>query len=187
MSGRDGGRAEAGGGGSEGGLRGGARRWAVRAGTVLTPQRAQSCSMWHSNAFKSPRCNHAQRRAEDATTSGGNCCISYCGGRAGGVCGSRIEAEDGESAGAPVVGQVIGGGGQAWVGTMWHRDYTGRVALARCVLWREGRGLSYHIAREVHEELGSVTQDEAQLLEYGVGHELLVGVVSMAQNNGELL
>ena len=56
-----------------------------------------------------------------------------------------------------------------------------------CVLWREGRGLSYHVAREVHEELGSVTQDETQLLEYGVGHELLVGVVGMAQNNGELL
>ena len=67
------------------GLRGGARRRAVRAGTVLTPQRAQSCSMWHSTAFKSPRCNHAQRRAEDATTSGGNCCISYCGGRGGSV------------------------------------------------------------------------------------------------------
>ena len=47
------------------GLRGGARRWAVRAGTVLTPQRAQSCSMWHLNAFKSPRpCNHCSRGAQ---------------------------------------------------------------------------------------------------------------------------
>ena len=40
-------------------------------------------------------------------------------------------------------------------------------SVGRCVLGREGRGLSYHVAREVHEELGSVTQDEAQLLEYG--------------------
>ena len=157
------------------GLRGGARRRAVRAGTVLTPQRAQSCSMWHSTAFKSPRCNHAQRRAEDATTSGGNCCISYCGGRAVCVCGSRTARVPGPQ----------WWGSLGWR-TMWHRDYTGSV-------WRwpvcavEGRGLSYHIAREVHEELSSVTQDEAQLLEYGVGHELLVGVVIMVQNNGKLL
>ena len=77
------------------------------------------------------------------------------------------------------------GSGLSWndVAPGLHRE----CGVGRCVLWREGRGLSYHIAREVHEELGSVTQDEAQLLEYGVGHELLVGVVGMAQNNGELL
>ena len=77
-------------------------------------------------------------------------------------------------------------GGAVWVGERCGTGTTPGV-------WRwpvcavEGRGLSYHIAREVHEELSSVTQDEAQLLEYGVGHELLVGVVIMAQNNGKLL
>ena len=49
-----------------------------------TPQRAHSCGMCASIAFVLPRCSHAQRRAEDATTSGGNFSISYCAALGGG-------------------------------------------------------------------------------------------------------
>ena len=49
-----------------------------------TPQRAQSWGMWNSTAFRLPRCAHAQRRAEEAITSGGNFRMSYCAASGGG-------------------------------------------------------------------------------------------------------